>query len=193
MSGRARDDAPEPGSHIGGAPLWLRVGTLVLAALALTTTSAHVLELPAKLRYDAAFYTAVNGTLYRQFATVGVGYCLGVITAACGLAVRTRREPGVRWWALAGASCFVLWLASWAALVAPVNARVAAALRTAPADVPALWLELRGRWEYGHAAGFVLQLLGFTALAVSVVRDASARAPGTAAPVVGGVRRRRAT
>jgi hypothetical protein len=47
---------------------------LVLAALALTMTSAHVLELPQKMRYDAELYAAVNTTLYRHFATVGAVY-----------------------------------------------------------------------------------------------------------------------
>jgi hypothetical protein len=39
--------------------------TLLLAALALTMTSAHVLELPQKMTLDLPFYAAVNGTLYR--------------------------------------------------------------------------------------------------------------------------------
>jgi hypothetical protein len=41
--------------------------TLVLAALAPTMTSAHVLELSAKMRYYTELYTAVNGTMYRNF------------------------------------------------------------------------------------------------------------------------------
>jgi hypothetical protein len=34
--------------------------TIVLAALALTMESAHVLELPQKMQYDAQMYTAVH-------------------------------------------------------------------------------------------------------------------------------------
>jgi hypothetical protein len=30
-------------------------------------------------------------------------------------------------------------------------------------------MHLRDRWEYGHAAGFVLQLFGFSALVISVL------------------------
>ena len=48
------------------APLSLRTWrfiTLLLAALALTLESAHLLELPQKLQYDAQMYAAVNGTL----------------------------------------------------------------------------------------------------------------------------------
>jgi hypothetical protein len=43
--------------------IW-RCITIVLAALALTMESAHVLELPQKIQYDAQMYAAVNTTLY---------------------------------------------------------------------------------------------------------------------------------
>ena len=45
--------------------------TLMLAALGMSMGAAHVLELPAKMAYDAETYTTVNSTLYRQFAYVG--------------------------------------------------------------------------------------------------------------------------
>ena len=35
--------------------------------------------------------------------------------------------------------------------------------------MPELWQALRDRWEYAHATGFVLQLIGFSALVVSVL------------------------
>jgi hypothetical protein len=143
--------------------------TLILAALALTMESAHVLELPQKMQYDAHMYSAVNTTMYRYFAIVGGVYQIGSIVAAAGLAfmVRTRR-PSFGW-TLAGALCLLLAFGIWLAVVAPVNSEVAAVLRSAPASVPALWMRLRDRWEYGHAAGFVVQLLGLSALLLSVL------------------------
>jgi len=47
-----------------------RVVTLLLAALSLTMESAHVLELPQKLGYDAQMYAAVNGSLYKYFRSL---------------------------------------------------------------------------------------------------------------------------
>jgi hypothetical protein len=47
-----------------------RFVTLLLTALALTMTSAHVLE----MHYEAELYSAVNTTLYRYFAVVGGVY-----------------------------------------------------------------------------------------------------------------------
>jgi hypothetical protein len=53
--------------------------------------------------------------------------------------------------------------------VAPVNAQVAEAMRVEPTSVPAFWMRLRDHWEYGHVAGFVVQLVGFAALLVGVL------------------------
>ena len=56
--------------------------TMMLAALALTMESAHVLEMPQKIQYDAQMYAAVNTTLYHYFAIVGGVYQIGSIVAA---------------------------------------------------------------------------------------------------------------
>jgi hypothetical protein len=42
-------------------------------------------------------------------------------------------------------------------------------MRSAPESVPAVWMRLRTRWEYGHVAGFVVQLVGLCALVLSVL------------------------
>jgi hypothetical protein len=148
---------------------WVQFATLLLAALSLTMESAHVLELPQKLQYDAQMYAAVNTTLYRYFAIVGGVYQIGSIVAALALAFMLRKAGASFRWAAAGALCLLLAFAVWLAVVAPVNGQVAEALRVAPGSVPALWMELRGRWEGGHAAGFVLQLVGLSALIWSVL------------------------
>ena len=60
---------------------------------------------------------------------------------------------------------FVIWLV----VVQPVNVQVAHALAGDPHSGPAIWTTLRGRWEYGHAAGFVVQLFGLSALIISLL------------------------
>lgn len=143
--------------------------TLLLAALALTAESAHVLELPQKMAFDAAMYAAVNGSLYRWFAIVGGAWQLGSILAAALLVFLVRgRRPSFRWTVI-GAVCLALAFGVWLSVVAPVNAEIEKTLQAAPASVPARWMQLRGRWEYGHVAGFVVQLLGLSALLVSVL------------------------
>jgi hypothetical protein len=154
--------------------IW-RFITIVLSSLALTMTSAHVLELPQKMQYGPQLYTSVNTTMYRYFAIVGGVYSMSSIVAAVVLAILVRNNRPVFWWTLAGVVLFVLWFFSWRALVAPVNNQVAAALQSAPESVPELWMRLRVRWEFGHATGFVIQLLGFSALVISIIIETPRR------------------
>ncbi|HEY1286996.1 MAG TPA: hypothetical protein VGF58_01620 [Burkholderiales bacterium] len=141
----------------------------MLAALALTMESAHVLELPQKMQYDAPMYTAVNGTLYRYFAIVGGVYQIGSIVAAWLLVWLVRRRQPSFGWTLTGALLLLTAFGIWLAVVAPVNREVSETLRSAPESVPALWMHLRARWEYGHALGFFAQLVGLCALVISVL------------------------
>ena len=149
--------------------------TLLLAALALTMESAHVLEMPQKMQYDAQMYAAVNTTLYRYFAVVGGIYQIGSIVAAVMLAFLVRAHRPSFGWTVGGALSLVLAFGIWLAIVAPVNSVVAEALRSAPDSVPTLWMDLRLRWEYGHLAGFVAQLVGLGALVISVLVETPKR------------------
>ena len=156
----------------------LKLVTVLLAALSLTMESAHVLELPQKLHYGAEMYSAVNTTLYRYFAYVGGVYQIGAIFAALALAWAMRGRGPASKWTAAGAACLALAFVAWLAVVAPVNGEIAEALRSAPDSVPQLWMQLRARWEGGHALGFVLQLVGFAALVWSVLPES----PGVEGP-----------
>jgi hypothetical protein len=146
-----------------------RLITLLLAALALTMESAHVLELPQKMRYDPQMYSAVNTTLYRYFAIIGGVYQVGSIVAAAVLVFLARQRSVSFGWTLAGALCLLLAFGIWLTVVAPVNNVVSEALQAAPASVPEVWMRLRTRWEYGHVAGFIVQCVGLCALILSVL------------------------
>jgi hypothetical protein len=143
----------------------------------MTMESAHVLELPQKMHYDAQMYAAVNGSLYRYFAIVGAVYQVGSIVAAAALAFVVRKHERAFAWTLAGALSLLVAFCIWLAVVAPVNSAVAQALRSAPESVPGLWMALRDRWEYGHAAGFIVQLIGLALLVISVLVETPRRAP----------------
>lgn len=146
-----------------------RLVTLLLAALALTMESAHVLELPQKLGYGAEMYSAVNTTLYRWFAIVGGFYQVGSIVAAGILTYLVRQRGRSAAWTASGAALLLVAFCVWLAVVAPVNAEVRDALRQAPDEVPSLWMLHRMRWELGHVAGFAVQVLGLAALLMSVL------------------------
>lgn len=110
-------------------------------------------------------------------ALVGGSYQIGAIAAAGLLVFLTRKHRPAFGWTLTGALFLLLSFASWLLIVAPVNNEIADALEGAPETVPALWMEMRARWEDGHAAGFVLQLLGFAALVVSLLVDTHKTSP----------------
>jgi hypothetical protein len=143
--------------------------TLLLAALSLTMESAHVLELPQKMQYSPEMYAAVNTSLYLYFALAGAVYQTGSIVAAAVLAFLVRRHRPSFGWTLAGALSLALAFTLWLAVVAPVNSEVAEVLALSPGSAPEVWMRLRNRWEYGHAAGFAIQLIGFGALLLSVL------------------------
>ena len=122
-----------------------------------------------------AVYSAVNTTLYRHFAIVGGGYEITSILAAVVLAYLVRRQGPSFGWTLIGALFLMVAFGIWLAVVAPVNREVAVAMSSAWESVPAVWMRLRARWEYGHAAGFIAQLLGVSALMLSILVEAPVR------------------
>ncbi len=140
----------------------------------MTMESAHVLELPQKMQYDAAMYSAVNGSLYRYFAVAGGAYQITSIIAAAILVYLLRRDISFKW-TLLGASCLLLAFIVWLAVVSPVNSEIGGVTQQSPQMVPDTWMKLRDRWEYGHVAGFVLQLLGFCALTMSLLVETPRR------------------
>jgi len=134
---------------------------IVLTALALTMTSAHVHEMPQKMSYSLGLYTAVNSSLYRYFAIFGGIYEIAAILAVGTLAWRARRQRSA-YWVLAAAIGVALAFLAWLVLVEPAN--LAAARGTS-------WADLRGRWEYGHLVGFIFMFLGLIALVVGTVLE----------------------
>jgi hypothetical protein len=148
--------------------LWF--STLMLASLGMTMGAAHLLELPAKMAYDAQTYTVVNSTLYRQFAYIGGFVQVLAIAGMCWLAYRLRQSSSFGL-ALGAAVCLVLSLALWYVLVEPVNAEWARLLREAPGSAATAYILLRPRWEYGHAAAFLPWLIGVGLLVRATLRQ----------------------
>lgn len=144
---------------------------LLLAALDLAPSLAHVLEAPPRLRVwslelwrDAMFHGQ-----YALFGWLGAPLELGAIAAAGWLAWTLRRRTSARL-ATAAALGFALALAAWFALVAPQNAILATWDAVAlPPDAETV----RWRWESGHMACAALKLASFTLLALAVARRAA--------------------
>ena len=131
--------------------------------------TAHVLELVPKMGYDAETYAAVTSTLYRFFGIVGAPIQVAAAIAAAVLAVMVRSPAFLA--TLFGAICLTLSIVLWGAFVAPVNAEWSRSMETAPESVPAAYLRLRERWEYGHVIAFAGWLGGFCFLLASVIAE----------------------
>jgi len=152
-------------------PRFLQLLSAVLVALVLATTFAHVLELPAKLSYDAPLYVQVQTSLYRQWEPPGPAGFLepAAIVVVVLLAFMTRRNrPAFR-------------LAVAAALVLLVAFPLLFYWRIEPANeyfrdlvsrdgIPADWTAWRLRWESGHAVRFVAHLGAFLLLIASLTQ-----------------------
>ena len=155
----------------------LRFIVLLLAALTLTMEAAHVLELPQKMHYAPGLYSAVNSTMYRYFALVGGPLTVLTLLSGAGLVLALRNQPGFRW-TLIGVLAYFVAFGVWLLVVEPVNRTVATAFARDPDSLPHLWTALRARWEYGHLAGFVLELLGLASLLWSVLAEHPDRGGG---------------
>jgi hypothetical protein len=144
---------------------WLVV-TLVLVALVLGTSFAHVLEWPAKLQYDGPLYTRLHTTLYIYWGPPSLtGFVEpAAIVAVLVLAALLRHErPAFPLAALAAGALLLAFPVIFFWRVEPANAafRAAALAGTVPKD----WTAWRARWETGHALRFVLHLVAFVLLA----------------------------
>ncbi len=138
--------------------------SLLLTALAAGIAFCHALELPNKMALPASTWLQVQKVLYNGFGQIlgPVEYGALVTTLVVLFLVRKRRMA-FRLTLLASV-LIVAGLVVWASFVGPANFRVDAAT-----SVPPDWMQVRDRWEYGHATRAVLFVVGLVALLLSVL------------------------
>lgn len=145
------------------------LAALVVTALSLGPSFAHVLEAPPRLaRWSPELWreaTVFNGQ-FQLFAIVGGPLDIGAILVTAVLAISVRRDQSGFRYALAGSALFAAGLATWFAWVAPANAVLAT---WQPGPLPEDFTAIRDRWETGHMAVAAIKLAGFVATALSVV------------------------
>ena len=156
----------------------LRFATILLVALLSGLAFAHVLELSAKMQYDAVLYITLQKSLYVQWGPPHIGGVLEplAILATGLLAFFARKAKRGLWFSLGALLTLLLafpvvffWL------VAPANASFLAA--TLPI-IPPNWADMRLNWEIGHTIRFALQFTALTLLALSLVLDTTATSGG---------------
>jgi hypothetical protein len=147
----------------------LAVITLLVAALSLGPSFAHLLEAPPRLRWSPRLWidATVRGRQFELFRNVGGVIDVAVIILGAVLAWQRRGAAGFSW-AAGGALLYAAALAAWAIAVAPANRRLAGwGLSDAPSDFEAV----RRRWERGHIVVATLKMLAFAGLAAGVAAE----------------------
>ena len=136
-----------------------RTFTILLVTLLTGLAFAHVLELPAKMQYEAAMYIALQKSLYVQWGPPNVGGVLepAAIIATAIMAFFGRNTKRSLWLSLGALTALqIAFPVVFFVLVAPVNAVFMA---TTLLSIPVNWKELRVNWEFGHAIRSLLLLL----------------------------------
>lgn len=141
---------------------------LVLMGILLVPSGAHLLTLPNKIGLAADPYFIVQG-IYRGWAWFGA-VLLAALGANFAVTVLFWNDGIARWLALVAFLAVVASLAIFFVWVYPGNQAT-----VNWTFVPENWAMLRRRWEYGHAAGAIVILLGFAALAAAVVTAGGSR------------------
>jgi hypothetical protein len=154
--------------------IW-RFITLLFVALFMGLEFAHALELPAKMQYSGSLYVTIQNSLYGYFGwpAPGAFITLGAVLSACILTFLVHKNRHAFYWTLTGTICLILAFPVFFFLfIEPVNQVIQ---QSTPETIPANWRALRNQWEYIHLTNFILTLLGFCALLISLFVDRPAR------------------
>ena len=130
---------------------------LLVTALALVPSAAHLAALPNKIALPQGEYFIVQ-RIYRGWALLGALWAAAIVLNAW-LAYLARAQPWPAWLAVGAASCFALMLAVFFLWTFPANQATANWT-----SVSENWEMLRQHWEYSYAvnAGIALVALCLT-------------------------------
>jgi len=145
-----------------------RLAALILAALSLGPSFAHLLEHPQRMAWPPQLWIAatVSGGQYAWFGRVGTVIHPATILVLLLLAWLSRESRPVFVAAAASALFFGAALACWVLVVQPMNV-VMAGWR--PGTIPSDFEAVRARWEEGHVIVAALKLAGLAAMAFAVL------------------------
>jgi hypothetical protein len=132
----------------------LLFASIILVALSMAVTWAHLLAMPSKLLLSRNDYFVVQ-QIYRGWAWLGV-FIFSALVCTSALALLNRGERMLSCAAATSAVCIVIAVAIFFSYTFPANQATANWT-----SIPENWATLRRHWEYAHA---VEALLYFAAL-----------------------------
>ena len=147
----------------------LRFSSIMSTAFAMTAAVAHLMELPAKRRYESVLYVRLHRTLYWNFGRIaGPAEAVAVLSTGALAWLRRRRHATAFSPTAVAAGCLAAAHGTFWSIVSPVNVEMV----EWPLDaIPSDWKTARDRWEYGHAARACLLTAALAALVWSDVGD----------------------
>jgi ribose/xylose/arabinose/galactoside ABC-type transport system permease subunit len=135
---------------------------LILTAVSLVPSAAHLFEMAPKLALSEEDYFVVQ-QIYAGWALFGIAI-FGALAADLAVAFLLRRERAPALLALLAAGCVAASLAVFFTWTFPANQATANWT-----EFPPNWAELRSAWEYSHAVNALLMFAGFCALVLSTL------------------------
>lgn len=135
---------------------------IVVGALALIPSGAHLAALPNKIALPQADYFTVQGIYYR-WAILGALWPAGIV-ANTVLAALVRQQSAPFWLAVSAALGFILMLGIFLVWTQPANA----ATRNWT-TVPENWEVLRSQWEYSHAVNAAIVFIALCLTTLSAL------------------------
>jgi hypothetical protein len=141
---------------------------LLFTGLAMVPAAAHLSEMPNKMALTPEDYLTVQ-QIYRGWAMFGVTV-VGALASTVALAWTLRGHRTPFRLALCAALCIVGTQVVFWSFTQPVN--VATSNWT---HLPPNWRDARLSWEYSHAASALLNLAGFTTVALALTGVATAQ------------------
>ena len=135
---------------------------VVLTALALIPSGAHLFALPNKIGLAQEQYFIVQN-IYRGWALLGA-VLLGALVANLLLAIMLRGRSTPFVFALVAFLCIAATLAVFFIWTYPANQAT-----TNWTTIPENWEQLRRQWEYSHAGNALVTFVAFCAVALSVL------------------------
>jgi hypothetical protein len=140
----------------------LLFASIILVAISMAATWAHLLEMPAKLRLSRSDYFMVQ-QIYRGWAWLGV-FIVAALASTSSLAVLTRADRMMAAATAAATACIGLALVVFFSYTFPANQAT-----VNWTSIPENWSMLRRQWEYAHAVEALLYLFALLFLVGAAV------------------------
>ncbi len=142
----------------------LKILALILTAIILVPSGAHLFELPGKISPDREAYFIIQG-IYYGWALFAIPIFAAILANGALFFMLRRDNFKSACWALTSCFLITISLAVFFTWIFPANeATVNWTI------VPENWESLRLDWEYGHAANAIIVFFAFIASTLATVR-----------------------